>query len=388
MIILEKPYVSAILAEMLERLQVPVLRNSMGEEVARNHDIRLMDEDSFVSLFRDSERPLLYSNSEDAIGWMEKKLGFSSLPGMIELCKDKVSYRKLLQDEYPDFFFTSIDYEALPGLDPSTLAKPFIIKPAVGFFSLGVYRVDSDTEWPDVLINIQRDVERVRGMYPREVLDTSRFIIEELINGDEYAVDLYYDAEGEPVILNILYHIFKSVADVSDRTYVTSQEVIERCHGVFETSLRKFGKLAGLKNVPMHVEYRMENERLVPIEVNPMRFAAWCTTDIGYHAWGINTVEYFFEGKKPDWKEIFSTREGKVYPLNVAIVPEDIDIEDVKDIDYEGFASNYGNLLEMRKMDYRKYRVFAFTFSETDEKNRGEIDRMLRADLHPYIIKK
>jgi hypothetical protein len=386
MIILEKPYVSAILIEMLERLQVPVLRNSMSEEVARDHDIRLVDEDSFISHFRNSERPLLYSNSEDAIGWMEDKLDFSSLPRMIELCKDKVSYRKLLQDEYPDFFFASVDFDALPDLDTSTLAKPFIIKPAVGFFSLGVYRVDSDAEWKDVLSNIQRDVERVRGMYPREVLDTNRFIIEELIEGDEYAVDLYYDAEGDPVILNILYHIFKSDADMSDRTYVTSQEVIERCHDIFESSLRKFGELAGLKNVPMHVEYRMENGVLVPIEANPMRFAAWCTTDIGVHAWGINTVEYFLEGKKPDWKKIFSTREGKVYPLNVALVPEDIDIEDIKDIDYEGFASNYKNLLEMRRMDYRKYRVFAFTFSETDENNRSEIDRMLRADMHPYIV--
>ena len=386
MIILEKPFVSKILVEMLERLQVPVLANSMGEEIARDHDIRLMDEDSFISCYRDSDPPLLYSNSEDAIGWMEDKLGFSNLPGMIELCKDKVSYRKLLQEEYPDFFFASIDFDALSGFDPSALVKPFIIKPAVGFFSLGVYRVDSDAEWPDVLLNIQRDVDRVRGMYSREVLDTSQFIIEELITGDEYAVDLYYDAEGEPVILNILHHIFKSDADVSDRTYVTSKEVIEACHDIFETSLRKFGMLAGLKNVPMHVEYRLDAGKLVPIEANPMRFAAWCTTDIGYHAWGINTVEYYLTGRKPDWKKIFSTREGKVYPLNVAIVPEDIDIEDVREIDFEGLASNYERLLEMRKMDYRKYRVFAFTFSETDENNRGEIDGMLRADLHPYVI--
>ena len=117
-----------------------------------------------------------------------------------------------------------------------------------------------------------------------------------------------------------------------------------------------------------------------------MRFAAWCTTDIAWHAWGINTVEYFLRGLRPDWESIFRGREGKVYPLVVACVPDEIELGDVRGIDYERFEANFRKPLSLRKIDYMKYRTFAFVFSETDEGNRGEIERMLKADLGEYVM--
>ena len=33
-------------------------------------------------------------------------------------------------------------------------------------------------------------------MYPKEVLDTSTFILEGYIEGEEYAIDCYFDNEG------------------------------------------------------------------------------------------------------------------------------------------------------------------------------------------------
>ncbi|HSG28155.1 MAG TPA: hypothetical protein VLA34_06725, partial [Candidatus Krumholzibacterium sp.] len=105
-----------------------------------------------------------------------------------------------------------------------------------------------------------------------------------------------------------------------------------------------------------------------------------------WYAWGINTVEYYMTGRRPDWDSILAGKEDRVYPLNVAFVPDDIDMSEVRDIDYDGFESNYANILSLRKMDYRKYRVFAFVFSETDESNRHEIEKMLKADMRPYVI--
>jgi hypothetical protein len=42
------------------------------------------------------------------------------------------------------------------------------------------------------------------GIYPEQVLDTRSFLIEEYIEGDEFALDAYFDGDGNPVILNIL----------------------------------------------------------------------------------------------------------------------------------------------------------------------------------------
>ncbi len=386
MIILERPYVSDLLARTVEELHVPVLENAVARSIAENRKINLVSEREFIASMKRTPRPPLYSNSEDAIGWMEENLGFLDLPERINMCKDKVRFRKILEGDYPDFFYAGVEACALDSIDVTDLKKPFIIKPAVGFFSLAVYKVASDGEWPGVLAKIKRDMERVKGMYPSRVLGTDRFIIEGNITGDEFAVDLYYDDSGEPVILNILQHIFASEYDVSDRTYITSGEIIGRYIGLFQAHLRRLGTLAELRKMPMHIEFRVDGNRVVPIEANPMRFAAWCTTDIAWYAWGINTVEYFLKGLRPDWESIFRGREGRVYPLVVAFVPDDIDVDDVRGIDYERFGANFKKPLSIRKIDYRKYRTFAFVFSETGEENRGEIERMLKADLGEYMI--
>lgn len=35
-------------------------------------------------------------------------------------------------------------------------------------------------------------------------------------------------------------------------------------------------------NFPVHVEIRVKEDKICPIEFNPMRFAGLCTTDIAY----------------------------------------------------------------------------------------------------------
>ncbi len=386
MIILEKPYVSALLARTVGRLQIPVLSNEVSRGLIKDYDLKIIETEKIVDITKKERAPLVYSNSEDSIKWIEDNLGFTGYPEKIDLCKDKVRFRRLLKNEYPDFFFTTVEEDDLDDLDVSRLNKPFIIKPAVGFFSLGVYKVVLDKEWPTVLACIKRDMERVKGQYPVEVLDTGRFIIEEYIDGDEFAVDLYYNDESKPVILNILHHLFISETDVSDRIYLTSKDIIEKYSRVFQKHLEKLGILGGFRKMPMHIEFRVDGDSVFPIEANPMRFAGWCATDIAWYAWGINTVEYYFKQLKPDWPKIFEGKGDKVYSLVVGLIPGDVSVESVKGIKYNELQDNFKKLLDVRKTDYRRFHVFAFVFSETDESNRDEIERMLKADMHDYLI--
>ncbi len=386
MIILEKPYVSGLLAETVQRLQLPVLSNNVSRTLSGRYDLDLLEADEFIDRLKKGKRPLLYSNSEDSIKWIEDNLAFTGYPERIDICKDKGRFRRLLKDEYRDFFFREITIDRLGSLDTAPLKKPFIIKPVAGFFSIGVHKVVSDAEWPRVMELIARDVEKVKGQYPEEVLDTGRFIIEEHIDGDEFAVDLYYDETGEPVILNILHHIFIGETDVTDRTYLTSKDIIEKYSGLFMGHLERLGVLGDLKNMPMHIEFRVEGDSVMPIEANPMRFAGWCATDIASYAWGINTVEYFFRQLRPDWPAIFEGKEDKVYPLVIGLIPGDIDPKAVKGIRYDEYSANFKKLFEIRKTDFREFMVFAFTFSETDESNRDEIEKMLQVDMRDYLI--
>jgi len=385
-LILDKPYISKFLENTIMEMKLPVLKNDATKEFGLTSDIDYLKDEEFIRKFKENEEFFIYSNSENPINWIANNLSFTDLPGKINLFKDKVEFRKLLKDIYPDFFYKEITFNELDEVDITEIRKPFIIKPSIGFFSMGVYKVNSVDDWGNVVKKLKREVKRMKGKYPIEVIDSSKFIIEENIEGEEFAIDVYYNDSGEPVILNIFKHIFSSGKDVSDRVYITSKEIIENYHNLFLDFLSQMGNLVNIYNFPMHVEFRVDKDKqVIPIEVNPMRFAGWCTADIAYYAYGINVYEYFFKQKVPDWEEILKDKENKIYSIVVADLPGGIDIDDIKGIDYEGFVSHFENPLEVRKIDYEEHAVFAFLFTETSRENWQELEQILNSDLKEYI---
>lgn len=387
MVILDKPYVSTFMQNTLKALNIPVLKNFTEENMLSVTGLNIFSESAFLDRARTESPLLLYCNSENSIHWIDQNLSFTDIPQKIEVFKDKVRFRKLIQPIDPDFFFQEVAYEHLDQVDPSKLPIPFIIKPAIGFFSMGVYKVADILEWPHVLEQIKSEMKQVQGLYPSEVMNASRFIIEACIEGDEFAIDAYYNHAGHPVILNILKHPFSSEKDVSDRLYYTSKAIIETYLKPFEAMLASIGKLADVKNFPIHVEVRVDAKgSMAPIEVNPMRFAGWCTTDIAHYAYGINPYEYYFHQKAPDWESILKTDDGRLTCLVIADLPKDIPQSDIEAVDYQRFVQRFDRLFELRKIDHREYPVFAFAFVGLD--SADDIDPILQLDLSEYLVVK
>ena len=386
MLILDHPYVSEFLKDTAAELQIPVLKNEMAVRLNTGRELKLLEETEFIEFIKEKGECYLYSNSENSIGWISENLGFTGLPEKIDLFKNKIKFRQLLERIYPDFYFQGVEFEKLDEIRVEEIKKPFIIKPAAGFFSLGVYKVSTDEEWSSVLRRIKAEVEGIKGRYPVQVLDTRKFIIEENIEGEEFAVDAYFNSAGKPVVLNILKHIFSSKNDVNDRVYFTSKTIIENYRETAEDLLKEIGKLAGLRNFPLHMELRIGNDRRVQlIELNPMRFAGWCTTDIAHFAYGINTYRHFWEQLEPDWDKILSGKEGKSFCLIILNKPAEIISEIVRAFDYGKLLSDFEKPLELRKADHEKYGLFGYIFTETKNSNWSEIERILKSDLKEYI---
>ena len=221
-------------------------------------------------------------------------------------------------------------------------------------------------------------------LYPVSVVNSSKFVIEELIEGEEYAVDAYYDRNGEPVILNIFQHPFFDSKDVGDRIYLMSVGIMIKYMAKFGFLLRKIGELKNIRNFPLHIELRVtKSGEIIPIEVNPMRFAGWCTTDVAQYAWGVNVYECFFEQKMPDWNSILEKAGRGVYYFSMAEVPDGIDRKNIKKFDYDGFLSNYSNPLEVRRINFRENPLFAVVFGSTTDKN--EVVKILSLKTNDYI---
>ncbi|MCZ7602608.1 MAG: ATP-grasp domain-containing protein [Melioribacteraceae bacterium] len=387
MILLDKPFVSKFLEETILRNNYPTLASTPVNDLNLLNEIKFLGSDVASRKLNEVKFPLVYTNSENSIDWVEKNLGNTNLPDIINLFKDKVRFRRSIQKLYPDYFFQEVKINNLKNLDISSIPFPIILKPAVGFFSMGVYKILSVDDWRQKINSIESEIEHVKHLYPLSVLNTGNFIIEKYIDGEEFAFDAYFNEFGEPVVLNIFHHLFSHSEDVGDRVYLSSPQIIKEKLEPFTNFLFELTKFSELKNFPLHIEVRVtEDNRIFPIEINPMRFGGWCTTaDSTYFSYEINSIEYFFEQKKPDWDKILTGKEDKLYSIIVLDNSTGYKPHHIKSFDYDKLLSKFNNILEFRKMDIVKTNVFGFIFCETDKSNFIEIEQILKSDLREYI---
>lgn len=384
MILLDKPLVSDFVIESIRQGRFTALDTGNMPEAAQ---IKTLTEDEVIRSFRKNGGQRLHSISENAIAWIENKLDFTSLPDKIRLFKDKFMFRELLKDLFPELYYARYTREQLEMLDGSTLPFPLIIKPNVGFFSMGVHKVLSAEDWPVTLQSIRDEVKEMKNIYPGAVLDTASFIIEGVIEGSEFAVDAYYDENGELVILGMMEHLFGGDKDVSDRVYLTSAEIISRHLHRFDPLLEEIGRRAGLQNFSLHIELRLDEKgKATPIEVNPLRFGAWCTSaDLMHYAYGFNPYEFYIKGLKPDWDDIMRKSEGDIYSINIFENSTSYPGRDIEDFDFDRMLAAFGNPLELRRIDHRTYPIFGILFARTAPDDFHEIENVLYARMEDYI---
>ncbi len=387
MILLDKPYVSDFLKQTIITQKLPVIATPNAIALLASDKVVYITEEEAIATLKKKPDTRVYTNSENSISWVEKHLTFSQIPSRINVFKDKVAFRDLIKEQYPDYFYKSARLDELQNLDITEFPFPFIIKPSVGFFSIGVYKVDTVDEWEETVSKINIEIEETKHLYPSEVVNCTDFIIEDCIEGDEYAIDCYYDDQGNLVILNILHHIFSSGKDVSDRVYITSKEIIETYKEPFSNFLTTVGNLANIQNFVLHVEVRVTPDgTVIPIEVNPMRFGGWCTTaDTAFFAYGINSYEYFLKNKKPDWETILEGKDDLLYAMIVLDNNSKIKGEEIKDFDYESLISKFKKPLEIRKVNYSEFPLFGFIFTETHKDHKEELTSILNSNLKEYI---
>lgn len=383
MIILDKPYVSPFLSSTLADTQVPVIING---DISVPHADRLnhLTHQELIQQMTDNDHHPILTNSENAFVQLEKQLPNSALVEKISLFKNKLLFRQWLHNYYPSFFFRDVSITELSTIDPNDFSFPIIIKPAVGYASLGVYRVANKNEWYATCKLIEAEVQLSNKLYPNSVYDSSTFIIEEWIQGNEYAIDAYFNQAGEPVVLNVFKRMFSHEGDTSDRIYYTSKQVLKEALSSVQSFLQVVGQKAELRNFPLHVEIRMKsNGELVPIEVNPLRFAGIGTNELGYYAYGVNTYKSFIQQTKPDWDSILSTMDDSIYSFFCADIPNSIDPNMIESVDEEGLRRNFSQVLHSYTLFPKDPCTFAVLFYKSDslEENRQLID----LDLSPFL---
>ena len=386
MIIASGPYISEHFANTITRNKWQLVDVGGIAELGLVNDAEFIKPENASLEIRARPESRILTNGENALGWVGEQLAGTPVAKAAQLFKDKAAFRRLLQPAFPELLFSELSLDELQNHKPPPGSYPFVVKPSVGFFSIGVHTVRSLDDWKYAKHRILKDVAGAKDNFPAHVLSQTRFLLESCIEGDEYAVDAYYDSNGKPVILNILEHRFASPDDVTDRLYTSSKQIIESLTQDAYEFLEGVNQHLGIKNFPLHAEFRRsQNGNLIPIEINPLRFGGWCTTgDFAHFAWGLNSYECFMNSTTPDWAAIFSGREDKEYSLIVLDNTTGIPRNQLGAFDYEGLLKRFSKPLHLSKIEYAGAPVFGFLTVETPRSNTEELDWILNSDLREF----
>lgn len=387
MILIDNPYISDFLIRTIKENNFEIISTKEARSLINDDSLNWISENVAKNKILNSTNPLIYTNSENSLTWIFKNLNETKLANQIRLFKDKLQFRELTKGMFPDFLFRKIKIDDIQTLDIDELKLPFVIKPSLGFFSIGVHIIRNKSDWNSAIKELNYD--NLKSIYPKEVMDASTFIIEEYIEGEEFAIDAYFNNDGEVVILNILHHMFSSSTDVSDRVYSTSQSIILKYKESVEEFLKPIGIKADLKNFPLHVEVRIDEKGVIkPIEINPQRFGGWCTTgDLSWYAFNFNSYQYFIQNKKPNWDDIFKNKKDEIYSIILLNNNSGFKPSEISYFDFDMLKQNLENILVIRKLDFTKYHAFGILFTETSEGNERELKEILKSDLSKYIRK-
>lgn len=376
MILLDEEIVSPLLIETINQLHVPVFKKQNTQEA-----IGGMSKEEFLSQINENKKIL--TNSESCLSWLETYAPDSEQNRWSKQLKDKGMFRQLLSKMYPDYFYTVIQLDELENMTPEDIPFPVVIKPAKGYSSVGVHKIKTKDQWKSSIDRFMSDLLMAKNIYGKEVVDGESILIEKWIHGDEYAVDGYYDSNGNPVILNIFKHLYKDEYDTSDRIYFTSRKMIREVLNDMYLFMEKFKEIFPVKNFPIHFEVRKHHDSIVPIEMNPLRFAGAGTTDLGYYAYQTNGYKHYFEETIPDWEAILDSQDENIYGFCCAEVPIDVSLNFIESIDHESFKEQFTTILDYREIHAANDRTFAIVFFKSE--NMKELDHLLKMDLRPYI---
>ena len=366
MFLLEEPFVSDLLADFVEKSGVRVYDNAFARRRLAGRKINFSLEPG--------PGPH-YTNSENALALVTPKRFGTELPRQIAALKDKAAFRAATRALFPGLAFRKISFSELLAADAAALPYPFVLKPSVGFLSIGVYMVRTPADWEAARRALVAG--QGRTAFSKAIVDESAFLMETLLEGPEIAVDAYYDGAGEPVIIDIYSHPFANAADVRDRVYVTSAAIIARYLPRVRDIFARTGKLFGLRDFPLHCEFRETAAGIVPIEFNPFRFAGWCTTDLAWHAWGFLPYEMLVSRRAPAFPA--PAADSRLYYFTLA---ERVPGTEGKAFDYEAFGRALPGLRECRRFDPRRFPVSAIAFGAA--RTEEEIQGVLNLDLAPF----
>jgi hypothetical protein len=271
----------------------------------------------------------------------------------------------------------------LDDLPDKTLAdhEKYVIKPVKGCFGSGVRMIDGTVNLQEMVMEIRAELARNSAVLSSDVLTPDEFLIESYIEGEEYAVDMFYDSQGRPVIVNIYHHPMPENLAYLHMLYYTSRETFERVYAPANEFFRKLNETLQVTNLPIHSEFRLHNGHLMPIELNFFRFGGMGLSNLGYHALGVNPYQHFMEDTEPNWASIWKDQDN-IFGFFIAYNGANSDLTHTTP-DWQRLRRQFSRIILAIPFDYQKQLAFGILYIEERPEN---IPNLLRIEFDDYFV--
>jgi len=373
--LLNDSFVSEVLLQTLAKNKIPTYADENLAKRLSEKGIPLLSKQELLHRLSGNDCAV-YVNAEIFIPLISENSNKIENVNAIKLFKNKRLFREFLSDIHPEFYFKEFNISDRGSINVSE-GKYFILKPSIGFFALGVKKFSTQREFDLAIAEAIVELSRYKKLFDSSILDEANFLIEEFIEGEEFACDAYFDKNGNPVVLAITEHPFRDSNDSRQLLYYTGKGVMKKGLKHAEKFLDILSKKLKLSNFPVHFEFRLTNAgKFIPIEVNPLRFGGFGLADLVTYSFGINPYEYFFYGKKPDWKNLLenSTEDYYAWVLGLA--------EGLSHPDLKKFKKTFTKLNAFVETNYETSPVFCVAYAQYEDLN--EVLKYLHFDFKEY----
>lgn len=351
------------------------------ETLPKTEGLRILKNDYLVeSNIRFSQNDLVCITSEASIELVRQKMDDVTKKNAIGILKDKFKFREILNKINPDYKFKNLKFEQIESLKVETKS---VLKPTKGCFGTAVKTITKDTDLTQIAFEIKQELTRNSDVLSREVLSENEFILEDYIEGEEYAVDMFFDHLGEPHIVNIYHHPMPKIEAYLHMIYYTNKEVFDKIYDKAMKFFRELNVILKVKNFVMHGEFRYTKNKLLPIEINSMRFGGMGLGNLVYYSLGINPYECFKTGKTPDWNRIWGTKThtDSIYAFFIAYNGTYVDTMQQKP-NIEKLKKEFSKVLHQELFDYQNQLAFGiFCLDETSP----NLKKLLNIEFNDYF---
>lgn len=368
----QSDYISDLLLELNSKKDISVLNNELFSTSKT-----LVKEEDKLYLSSDTLYPLIHSKLP------------ASKANLTGIFRDKYQCRRLLEAFFPDFYFDKINLSDLPDhFFDFNKKKQYVVKPLSGFMAGGVRIINEETNLIKTTQDIQHELDSFSKLYPNIFCET--VVIEEYIGeGDEYAVDLFYDENGSPSIVNIYCHPNAKRKEYLQMLYYTSQALFDQFYQEIFDFFAKLNEKLQIKSMPLHVEFKLNaQKKLIPIEFNAYRFGGMGLSDLAYYAFNFHPIQSYFDNQHPDWTSLWAEHPDKLFCWILAYNAADRDLDQYEPVHskFKELLPKKSHLMAYKELDHHKNPAFALTYLST--KKEDDLEQILSIEFNDCFSKK